>query len=232
MQGQELNAVPIGTYVVQRLIEGLRRGTICPCRLRYEHRGDSVLEEMFWHMIRKTSASTHASIDQFQIGRYRVDSIFDCDGKAVVVELDGKQFHNKELDRIRDAEIAQHVSAIIRVPFAAMWYYKDATMKVLGEWFPRFRITESILLLSQTELEQEHAYVEESGDYLNDDEWYEETEYSYDVWQINGNLGFVGSPKQFLRTSPKHWITYQECGETDPNLITQLYRKSNCRRLT
>ena len=85
--------------------------------------GDSVLEERFWHWVRKTSGKWHGSASQFHIGKYRVDTLFDCGGKMVVVELDGKAYHDQEADKERDSVIINSVDAIIRIPFAAVWHY-------------------------------------------------------------------------------------------------------------
>src|SRR6476659_2513277 len=56
-------------------------------------RGESFLEDRFWEMMRKTERGLDGAIQQFEIGECRVDAIVDCNGKAVVVELDGAAFH-------------------------------------------------------------------------------------------------------------------------------------------
>lgn len=106
-----------------------------------ERRGDSVLEEQFWQMLLRSKEGWALALDQFQIGRHRVDVIADCDGEAVVIELDGEAFHpDKEADERRDLELLNDVSAVIRIPYHAMRACPFASFVVLSHWYPRFTI--------------------------------------------------------------------------------------------
>lgn len=163
---------------------------------------DSHLECMFWHHMRKTQLDEQGTEHQKAIGRYRVDAFVDCDGQKVVVELDGKAFHNQERDAIRDEFVLQHCDAVIRIPFAAMWYYERATFEVLAYWFPRFRIAKDVCVHSLAELQQrienmqEDFYNYELG--MSKREYLDKIEFIVDVWDADDKFGFVGSPKAFV----------------------------------
>lgn len=160
---------------------------------------DSQLECMFWHFMRKTENGLRGTEPQKQFGRFRVDAFVECHGRSVIVELDGKQFHNAERDRRRDAIIRESVDAIIRIPFPAMWYYSRATFEVLAKWFPRFRIAKDVNVYTRGQLFRELDRIE-NGRWTGwtRDEYLELIESSYEVWGTKGRLGYVGSPKAFL----------------------------------
>lgn len=216
--------------IVDEFITRLKAGEVCRCEVSYEQRGDSVLEERFWHMLRKTELQWHGAAQQVPIGRYRVDALIDCDGKAVVVELDGKRFHNADADRIRDAVLLESVDAIIRIPFAALWYYRYATFKILESWYPRFAINGPVTMLSEAELREEHGQVDtdfwEYGQ-TSVAEWLEDVDGDYEVYRVDDAESFVGNPKQFLFTSPKVAITRSR-GQAQQGILHQMWNLSGC----
>lgn len=217
--------------IVDEFVQRLHAGEVCRCEVLHQERGDSVLEERFWHMLRKTELGLHGTAQQVPIGRYRVDGLIDCDGQAVVIELDGKRFHNPDADRIRDAALLQSVDAIIRIPFAAMWYYRYATFKILESWYPRFAITSPVTMLSEDELKEERDQVDadfwEYGE-TSVAEWLADVDGDYEVYRVDGpHEAFVGNPKQFLCTSPKVAIT-QRHGQAQPGMVHQVWAHSGC----
>ncbi len=103
---------------------------------------ESVLECEFWYWLRKTDLGEKKALRQFPIGSHRVDCLIGCGDDLVVVELDGKEFHQHrtEEDLQRDAELLTKVDAVIRIPYAALHYYPRATFELLGTWYERFRL--------------------------------------------------------------------------------------------
>ena len=215
--------------ILEELAVNIETGKLCGCQMRLEpDRGDSVLEQMYWHMLRKSEKGWHGAVDQFQIGAFRVDCLINCDGKLVVVELDGAKYHNALDDELRDRELLKSVDAIIRVPFAAMWYYRYAVFAVMSEWFPRFKMrAEHQLTLSldefREELNADDLYCQES--YLD------EAEDSYNIWEVGGDMGLVGSPSGFLGQTRKRHRVWVQRGTPDRSLHDRLWQKSQCREI-
>lgn len=111
-------------------------------RISAAARGDSYLEERFWSLIDSTVKGQGDSLDQFEIGQYRVDAIFlVSNNHAVVIELDGNEFHRDrcEEDRQRDKEILRSVSAVIRIRYKDLMERPRSTVHALGAWYDRFK---------------------------------------------------------------------------------------------
>lgn len=222
--------IPEGFVWASQLFDDRRKeiesGLRCPCP--HPHRvGDSVLEERFWHMMLKTSGGFHGSADQFQIGRYRVDAIFDCGGEVVVIELDGKAYHDRAADTERDNILINSVDAIIRIPFAAMWYYRNATLAAIASWYPRFDAGYYVTCLPLSEFNQEYTDIKAEREW-NPQEWIAEVEHSYDIWEAGRQYATVGSPKGFLgQTMNRHVITRQ-LGRAAPGIRDRIYAESKC----
>lgn len=105
---------------------------------------ESPLEWRFAWQMGKTKIGIKDVYVQVPILNYRVDfMVFDGD-TTIVVELDGKAFHDQEKDAERDSQIIEHVDAIIRIPYVAMIYAENATMAAMSDWFERFRVPEEI----------------------------------------------------------------------------------------
>lgn len=104
-------------------------------------RGDSHLEERFWSMIDKTDQGREGSLDQFEIGKYRVDSIFLVHQGAGVIELDGAAFHkDAQADYRRDMEILKYVHSVIRIRYFDLVTFPISTFYAIGQFYPRFHI--------------------------------------------------------------------------------------------
>lgn len=224
------NFIPLHEVLAEILddIEHKRLCFACHDGDMYFQRGDSVLEQKFWDRAKKTDGGWHGATDQLPIGPYRVDAIFDCGGEAVVIELDGKAYHGDwEADHRRDKYLVQYVSAVIRIPFAAMWYQSEAAFKVIGEWFPRLKKAEPITVLSVDDLREELRQVEEEGHYFPG-EFLQEVEQMYHVYAIFNDLAYVGSPKNFTNEWGKPQTISMQRGKTAPWVIDRIYEKSEC----
>lgn len=215
--------------IIKEMSSAITGDSICGCERAYGDRGDSVLERQFWHMMRKTELGWHGAADQLQIGKYRVDAIMDCDGESVVVELDGKRFHNVNADTVRDHEILKEVDAVIRIPFYAMWHFEYAVFKVLGEWYPRFNIPGNpVSLASEEDLRNEWEKIDSSfDDHADRESWMEEINGWVQAWNVDGAVGYVGTPRQLLDTLPKGVIKLER-GRAVTGMVGRIYQKANC----
>lgn len=167
---------------------------------------ESFLECDFWYWARKTSDCERNAHRQFQIGKYRVDSLFYCDGQKVVVELDGKEFHqDKRKDLERDKEILRTVDCVIRIPYAAMHFYPQATFCCLASWYPRFKIRAIPSSCFSSEELQEEIDKLDPYEPTARRQWIEDVEADYEVWYACDTFGFAGSVKVWLARG--HWNT-------------------------
>lgn len=157
---------------------------------------ESLLECQFWYYVRKTAAMERKAARQVKVGRYRVDSLFDCDGKSVVVELDGKQFHNRDDDYRRDMDLLMAVDAVIRIPYAAMTFYPQATFAYLATLYRRFELPQDVFCMTVAEFQQELDRQDYGdGDFRCQAEYVDWAEPNFELW---GAFGWIGSPKAWL----------------------------------
>ena len=158
---------------------------------------ESVLECEFWYWVRKTDKMEREANRQVEIAGFRVDSLFWCGGLSVVVELDGKQFHqDKRKDWERDKALLRCVDAVIHVPYAAMHFCPHATMQVLASWYPRFKLRGiDICCLSVAEFGSE---LEQHHDETMKREYVERVESAYEIWWASETFGMACSPKAWL----------------------------------
>lgn len=162
---------------------------------------ESVLECEFWYWLRKTDLGERRALRQFRVGNCRVDCVIECGDDLVVIELDGQQFHqDKQADFERDTKLLQHVDAVIHIPYAAMHWYPDATMEVLGSWYSRLRKRGcDTCCIHASEIEAVIARnIGRDGDYPTREQWIEQAEASYDVWYVKEFVGWAASIKSFL----------------------------------
>lgn len=180
--------------VIERLRDGETQDFAPP-----DSTGDSVLEERFWEMMRQTRGGLTGAIDQFQIGPHRVDAIVVCDGKAVVIELDGKAFHNSITDTFRDDAVLRSVNAVVRIPFHALWDAPYATFHVLSLWFPRFEIERH-----NPRCEPSPRVMAKSDytDWLDSDDSIDEDHTGIEIYSEHGTfVAWVGKHKNFYEAS-------------------------------
>jgi very-short-patch-repair endonuclease len=164
----------------------------------------SVLECEFWYWLRKTELGEKRALRQFQIGPFRVDCLIECGTELVVIELDGREWHqDKNADFLRDTELLRHVDAVIRIPYPAMHYYPDATMEVLGTWYARLRRHGcDIYCIHASEIEPNIARNVDpyNSDFDTREKWIEYAEPNYDVWYVEEFVGWAASIKGFLNS--------------------------------
>jgi hypothetical protein len=215
--------------IIEQLTVDIDTGQKCRCTLFWQpDRGDSILEQHFWHYLRKTEMGWHGAIDQFEIGQFRVDCLIDCGGQTVVVELDGKRYHKADEDELRDKEILQYVDAIVRIPFAAMWHYAYGTFEVLGQWFPRLALrAQSHWVLSIEDYKEELRKLPD--DPVERRMFYDDSEHDYHVWERDGDMAIVGSPSGFGWSAKMHRVWVRR-GNHDPRILDQLYERTGCNR--
>lgn len=165
---------------------------------------ESMIERDFWHHVaNKTRRLMDDAQSQVVIGKYRVDALFKINGRQVVVELDGKEFHQDVLaDRRREDVLLETVDEIIRIPGAAMYYFGNATFQVLGGWHPRFKIAKEVTTMTLVEYKAEKQRFidnpEELHDYGNSiARWIEDVDSSFQIIDAGDEYAKVGSPKAF-----------------------------------
>lgn len=193
-----------GDIGVSPLREGMRYSpTRCMCGGGCE----SLLECAFWYQIRKTSEGENFALRQVSIGPYRVDSLFDCAGDLVAVELDGAAYHDPDEDAKRDAILLRWVDRIIRIPYAAMTYFPHATMRILSQWHGRFALRAyDIFCVSEQEFRDEmdvaNGRIGEDGyEFADIYKWLDWADPNYEIWKIDSRgRGFAMSPKAYLYT--------------------------------
>lgn len=196
-------------------------------------KSESVLEDLFWHYVRYTQGGIENCVSQFPIGQFRVDALFDCDGVAVVVELDGKEYHDWQRDDERDSVLLKEVGAVVRIPYRAMKLFPFATMKVLSLWYPRFEMAKDTRTMDSIELQR---FYDREVFPLSDDEredWFYQFNDVIEVWSCSGidsDSGSVGSPRAFLKQGRSAVITKRN-GKTSPELLAALRAEIQKRRL-
>lgn len=168
---------------------------------------ESPLEDMFWNSIRKTRSMFDGADWQVPIGRFRVDSMFDCGGKKIVVEVDGKAYHDYARDAARDAILLQDVDEVIRIPYVAMCMFPTATMMVLSQWHERFAVPCGINCISYDDFGEVLEGAVENHDYnYSQDEFLRQENDAYEIWKADEFGGYVFNPRAFVRNSPSATI--------------------------
>lgn len=163
---------------------------------------DSLLECTFWYWLRKTEAVERGCRRQVIIGQYRVDVFCEWGGKRIVVELDGKEFHqDQHADIRRDKVLLEAVDAVIRIPGPALHWYPEAVFSILGRWYSRFELRGcDIFCMPAAEFRNEiEGAVHGDGDYLTVESFLDWADPNYELWSDHDTFGRVGSPKMFYR---------------------------------
>jgi hypothetical protein len=153
-------------------------------------------------MVRNLGHTPLCPTEMFPDGRIKYK-----DG-VVVVELDGKQFHDPDVDALRDSQIIQHVSAIVRIPFKALWDTPRATFRVLNEWFPeRFDLGDDPHVITAGQLEYEL--------YLKDGR-------PLEVYRCYGRRASVGRVVDYIGAGYGQEITVQRGKATDRAILDRI----------
>lgn len=169
----------------------------------YDH-AESPIEADFWHQMRKTNWTPWRSIaGQVKLGKYRVDCLLEFANQRLVVELDGKEWHDQSCDLKRDRILLSHhgVTCVVRIPGSAICMMPNATMRVLAEWWPAFNIGREIGVIHASKLRSEiEMTITRDGLMASDSEWLAECGLFYHVWDVNKTSGFVASPAAVLHS--------------------------------
>lgn len=144
---------------------------------------------------------------QYKVGRYRIDFV-TADG--VGWELDGKKYHDKERDWLRDGWILQNseIQQIIRVQAAALMFFRDACLAVIGHFVDH-------MADAKLYCDRDSARANEEADSWAEDECFLVYEYGIgemlcsfemgEAFEIVGDTGYVGSPYAFLIDDHELW---------------------------
>lgn len=159
-------------------------------------KSESVLEDMFWHFMRKTRSTASTIDSQVPVGNRRLDAlVITANGTRINVELDGKKFHDQRRDTERDMEVINggHVDEVIRIPFRAMLYFSWATMATLDAWHPGvFTMSLPIFCMSLDEAREDVDKYRQQGmkrDYKDDYEYCDWLRNSTDIYDGRGRVG-------------------------------------------
>jgi len=204
----------------------------CPCGGGCE----SALECEFWYWLKfKTHGGDFRAIRQVPIGQFRVDCLIECGSQLVVVELDGKAFHQGRSvqDNRRDCELIKQVDAIIRIPYAALHHFPRATFRVLEEWFPRFAVRQEIFVINVWDLANEiEKSVDFDGDFLTPRDWLNWADSRFELWALVLNsVGWVGSPLAWLKQWNVTPITLRRRGFLDQFTPSHGSIRAHCAKL-
>lgn len=173
---------------------------------------ESPLEELFFHnLVQRGCGSFTSVIPQFEVGRRRVDLMVECESSLcrVGIELDGAAYHDADRDWYRDMEILESglVDEIIRIPYAAAWFYPHATFAVLGEWHPEFKRYHNSTVSWAELLETVKSMTQ--ANYASEMEAIDSIEYCVEVYKADASMGFACSPKTaFCRFSGVSKLRY------------------------
>jgi very-short-patch-repair endonuclease len=194
-------------------------------------KSESELEKAFWLRAAKTHGTFDRVDSQKQIGPYRVDSYFEINGQRLAIELDGAAYHEATRDNERDSFILRNglVDQIIRIPFAAMFHYRDATFAVLERWVPEFAsempihcIPYKAFLDELNKASQEIGSYGRYSDFFSVNEFIEWADGFYEVFNAGILYGFACSVKSArcigLETSKLKFINRKKLQFTEEEL--------------
>ena len=166
---------------------------------------DSILEREFWCMASRRWNFDFADVrGQLKAGRYRCDAGFRIGGEWVAIELDGTAYHDQEYDSHRDQWILANtdVKEIVRIPYAAMTYFPEATFSVLESWHP----TEFEMYAVEYSCLHEDDFMRwlekpktESFPFDSIDDYLEYAHVNNEVWSATESTGWAQSPKAYLQ---------------------------------
>jgi len=147
---------------------------------------ESPLEEMFAWQMKRTKLGLKGVFVQVPIAGYRVDFLIQHKGRSIVVELDGKAYHDKQRDFKRDSRLIGHVDEIIRIPYAAM-INENAAMTGISHWHDRFAVPVERSTAGFFEAMAE--YRESKREDMSEWDWMQ-------VYKVNPHSIYVGTLKQ------------------------------------
>lgn len=138
-------------------------------------KSESPLERSFWLYSHRFAGPFVSIQSQKKIGCFRLDAFFETETARIGIELDGAAYHDQNEDYRRDREILRSglVDEIIRIPFAAITYYPNATCCVLAAWHNEFEVPREFSCLRLDEATEEVSEMEKAGVGLRDEciEW-------------------------------------------------------------
>ena len=158
---------------------------------------------MMWHALAKTGIRF---AQQVQMLGYRLDFVIFLDGE-VALEIDGAQYHDPKRDARRDEQLLRsgRLAEIIRIPAAAVLYFRDATMKVLSKWHPGLRSPEFVFMPERAM--QEANQIIASLPFVGEAESREAAyHFAYgEAASVTEKQAVVGSPLSMVDSSHEIW---------------------------
>lgn len=98
---------------------------------------ESPIEHDFLHFLYKVKSDEVNVVGQVgchtRIGRFRMDFVIKDRHRRIGIECDGRSFHDKNKDQIRDEAIldTRTVDAIYRIPGRCQWFYPYEVLDLL-----------------------------------------------------------------------------------------------------
>jgi very-short-patch-repair endonuclease len=157
---------------------------------------ESGLEQSFWHSFFKCIGPFSFYSPQYVINPYRLDGIVVTQSRRIGIELDGKAFHNKQRDWERDKYILQtgQLDEIIRIPYAAMTYFRDGVFRILSHWHIEFAFRSfDMMVMSWGDFCNE-MQVSRADAYFDERQFRRDIEPLYEIFDVEETYGWVCSP--------------------------------------
>jgi very-short-patch-repair endonuclease len=98
---------------------------------------ESPIEEDFLHCFYKVKAENVSingqEICQTRLGNFRLDFVITTGSRKIAIECDGKDYHDKERDKLRDEAILEtgFVDTIYRIPGKGLWFFTNDVLDLL-----------------------------------------------------------------------------------------------------
>lgn len=103
---------------------------------------ESPMEEETLHCLSKYVGGEVKIVPQWEIqtlcGTFRADFPLASKSRRIIVECDGRKYHDRDRDEWRDAMIlgTGDVDAIYRLQGRDIWYHRDDVFFIMGKWEP------------------------------------------------------------------------------------------------
>lgn len=176
-------------------------------------RCDSPIEGYLLHCLLKGYLADDI-FQQYRVGQFRIDFV-TADG--IAWELDGKKWHDRERDFSRDTWILANseIRQIVRIEAAAMMFFRDATLAVMGSFVSHLSQAREIYGMSAARARLEaDSWIDDEDDDGDPQEiliasygiaaMLDTMEFA-DAYEVEGNVGYVGSPLAFVDHDHKIW---------------------------
>ena len=103
---------------------------------------ESIIERDVLHCLDKWVADEVKVVPQWEIetigGKFRADFLVANKSRFIIIECDGKDYHDRDRDEWRDAMIlgTGKIDAVYRLRGRDIWYHRDELFFILANWEP------------------------------------------------------------------------------------------------